>query len=387
MLEGIVVTLLNKYLGEFLEGLNKEQLKLSVFSGQVALKNLKIKPSGLDFLHLPVKVKAGYVGNLYLEANWRKLGSQPVKVFLDNVFLIAEPRTEFKVDEEAEKKKATANKLEELKATERIKVTPETQDTKAVAAADDGFAARTVAKIIDNIQIRVANIHIRYEDASVPSRPLAFGIVLQLLQAQTVDANGKETFVVGEKTTFKLVTLQNLCVYFNTQGTVNATPLKSVDDLGALFKQIGQSGDKSQYVLRPISGNLKLRLNKDTNPPPKVKVDAELQCIGISLIEVQYHSLLQVVSRITNAQAKKTAMLSRYTEAFRSGKDNEMNEYVKLYKMTLNTPSLPEPTEADTKKREEMERDTLGGSSEMATAGYCRAEEGASGQTSDAQTA
>jgi hypothetical protein len=39
-----------------------------------------VKPSGLDFLHLPVRVKFGFVGQLLLRAKMTKLTSTPVEV-------------------------------------------------------------------------------------------------------------------------------------------------------------------------------------------------------------------------------------------------------------------------------------------------------------------
>jgi len=43
MLESIVSALLEKYLGDYVEGLQTENLKLSIFSGDVVLENLKLK--------------------------------------------------------------------------------------------------------------------------------------------------------------------------------------------------------------------------------------------------------------------------------------------------------------------------------------------------------
>ncbi len=63
------------------------------------LENLKVQPSSLDFLHLPITVKFGSVGRLHLKANWAKLSSVPVQVVLERVFLVAGPKTEVRLDE------------------------------------------------------------------------------------------------------------------------------------------------------------------------------------------------------------------------------------------------------------------------------------------------
>jgi hypothetical protein len=43
MLEGIIAAFLAKYLGKYIEGLNKENLKLSLGSGDLVLENLELR--------------------------------------------------------------------------------------------------------------------------------------------------------------------------------------------------------------------------------------------------------------------------------------------------------------------------------------------------------
>ena len=51
--------LLVRYLGEYVEGLESNHLRISVMSGDVNLKNLRLKSNILDNLNLPVTVHAG----------------------------------------------------------------------------------------------------------------------------------------------------------------------------------------------------------------------------------------------------------------------------------------------------------------------------------------
>ena len=51
--------ILSRYLGKFVKGLDKENLKIAIFGGDVVLENLEIRVSALRELHLPVSVKAG----------------------------------------------------------------------------------------------------------------------------------------------------------------------------------------------------------------------------------------------------------------------------------------------------------------------------------------
>ena len=68
MFEAQLAYYLDRYLGQYVYGLDARALKVSVFSGDVVLTNLKLKPSALGDLKLPINVKAGLLGSLKLKA-------------------------------------------------------------------------------------------------------------------------------------------------------------------------------------------------------------------------------------------------------------------------------------------------------------------------------
>lgn len=131
-------------------------------SGKVNLTELDVKPTCLDFLDLPIRVKHGHVGQLSLEANWRKLTSQPVKVVLDRIFVVAGPKKEFKVDKVAQLKSAVENKLNQLATTEAFTLAREgeSEDDKNEEGGGS-YVSRLTAKIVNNIKVTINHIHIR----------------------------------------------------------------------------------------------------------------------------------------------------------------------------------------------------------------------------------
>ena len=70
MFENEVAFYLNKYLGTYVAGIDKEKLKVSVWNGDVELRNLSLKPEALKAFKLPVTVKAGYLGKLTLRVQY-----------------------------------------------------------------------------------------------------------------------------------------------------------------------------------------------------------------------------------------------------------------------------------------------------------------------------
>jgi vacuolar protein sorting-associated protein 13A/C len=67
MFEAQVAYYLNLYLGKYVQGLDANALKISVWKGDVELRNLQLKPEALQDLNLPITVKAGLLGRLTLK--------------------------------------------------------------------------------------------------------------------------------------------------------------------------------------------------------------------------------------------------------------------------------------------------------------------------------
>ena len=67
MFEAQVLYYLNQYLGRYVKGLDPQALRISVFKGDLELRNLQLKPEALNKLNLPITVKAGLLGSLKLK--------------------------------------------------------------------------------------------------------------------------------------------------------------------------------------------------------------------------------------------------------------------------------------------------------------------------------
>ena len=67
MFEAQVLYYLKLYLGRYVTGLDLQALRISVFQGDLELRNLRLKPEALNKLNLPITVKAGLLGSLKLK--------------------------------------------------------------------------------------------------------------------------------------------------------------------------------------------------------------------------------------------------------------------------------------------------------------------------------
>lgn len=73
MFEAQLAFYLNKYLGAYLHGLDAESLKVSVWRGDVELRNLALKPEALQDLDLPITLRAGLLGKLTIKVRQQNL--------------------------------------------------------------------------------------------------------------------------------------------------------------------------------------------------------------------------------------------------------------------------------------------------------------------------
>ncbi|CAO3580955.1 unnamed protein product [Absidia cylindrospora] len=166
MLEALVASILNRVLGNYVSNLNYDQLKIAIWNGEVNLQNLKLRKDALDKLRLPIDVVEGYLGELTLSIPWSNLKSKPVKVHIRNVYLLAAPKTEASVDLKEEEERAQQLKQRKLETAELLEASQKDTNTSTneSSSSNDGFVSQLTAKVIDNIQVSIQNIHLRYED-------------------------------------------------------------------------------------------------------------------------------------------------------------------------------------------------------------------------------
>lgn len=88
MFEGILESILNKILGQYIQDLNKQDLNISVWSGDLKLQNVKLRPDIFKQYKIPLELVYGQIGNLKISVPWQNIGSKPVDVLIENVYIV-----------------------------------------------------------------------------------------------------------------------------------------------------------------------------------------------------------------------------------------------------------------------------------------------------------
>ncbi|KAI9189680.1 Vacuolar protein sorting-associated protein 13 [Blastocladiella emersonii ATCC 22665] len=306
MFEQVVANLLNRVLGDFVENLATDQLNIGIWNGDVQLRNLRLRRDALDKLDLPITVVQGYVGDLVVKIPWQNLKGKPFRINVSNVFLVATPRDAVAVDPLEEIERQFRQKMELLLQAETFHAT-----FAAAAAEQDpqqaSYTSQLINKIIDNMQISIDTIHVRYQDAlAVPGRPFSLGVTLRELSIVSVNADWQPAFIETEEPlTRKLLNLKSLCVYWLENGSAHddAAFLKNAEaaeSLDALRKLIPTEHDMciDSFLLKPVSGIGKLTLNRQYGQNvPKYDVTLEFNEFALALSEAQHRGMWLVLDR------------------------------------------------------------------------------------------
>ncbi|KAF2983033.1 hypothetical protein EK904_011694 [Melospiza melodia maxima] len=272
--------------------------------GAVALKNLEIKENALSQLDVPFKVKAGHISQLNLQIPWQNLYTQPVEAVLDGVYLLIVPTATIKYDAEKEAKQFLEARQRELQRIEEAKQKIADQD-KVKEEKQDTFVEKLVTQVIKNLQLKISNIHIRYED-DITNRdnPLSFGISLQNLSMQTSDKNWNPCLHDETAKLFhKLVRLDNLFAYWNVKSEMfyHGGWDESLVNLKQGVASHNMIPDGYDFVFRPISAKAKLLMNPRSDvdfSSPKIDLDVNLQDITVEFNKPQYFSVMELLESI-----------------------------------------------------------------------------------------
>ncbi|KAH9898385.1 vacuolar protein sorting-associated protein 13 [Cubamyces lactineus] len=291
--------LFNRVLAPYVENLDMNQVNYGIGQGQITLTKLRLKKGALDKFRLPVDViDAGHLGKLSLSLHWMNLGNQPVEVLVEDVYLLVVPSSESTYDPEEEERRAQDAKFERLENAELLHMQSRS-DVSQDSAQSQGLLSSLVTKIINNLQVTVRNIHIRYEDKlSVPGHPFAAGATLAGFTAVSVNERWQPAFIDSKAgAVHKLARLESLAVYFDTdcQSLAGLSYQEFVEKFTALISK-GNRLAPHQFILKPVSGEGKIIMNhKLDKETPRFDVQLSFDEIGVLLDDNQYRDAISLV--------------------------------------------------------------------------------------------
>jgi vacuolar protein sorting-associated protein 13A/C len=246
----------------FCKNVDANDLSISVSSGQINLHNVEVKPSAFDDLKLPITVKSGRVGSIEIRVSWTKFWSSPIVVVVKDVFVVACPNTNTEVMDEGEKSEERKNILRQEMEQHKIELLSND--------SNDGADAGLATKILNNMQVSIQNVHVRYEQEAGESgkHTVILGMRLHEFTIATTNAERKPIeFTNNLDVVHHKAQLVKLRVYMH--------------NLPPALSQAGTEGgeDDDTLILKSFSATAWLTLvNRGAVKMNRPKVELELEC-------------------------------------------------------------------------------------------------------------
>lgn len=171
---------------------------------------------------------------------------------------------------------------------------------------DKTFAEKLSAQIINNVQIKISDIHIRYEDNVSCETPFTAGITLSNFSVHTTDANWQKTLVSQSLTEiFKVAQLESLAVYMNCDSKLFQE--FNQDNYELMFREsIASKTTKPNdydFILGPITSEARLKMNPDPESNdipfsiPKILLNLTMEKLALGLTKSQYQDTMQLIEQ------------------------------------------------------------------------------------------
>lgn len=156
------------------------------------------------------------------------------------------------------------------------------------------YGTGIITDIMENLQLRIKDVHIRYEDSiSIPNQPVAFGLTIESLSAQSCDSFWVPGFAHVENTTssFKLLEMQKLAIYWTAVNQSQLFSDMSLAPLSVAMSPNESSSYNKHYILPPVSAQAHVRRNRSEQPlrnldSPRIACDLQLDEVPLTLVDV-----------------------------------------------------------------------------------------------------
>ena len=346
----LLLNLLVKVLGEFVE-LDENNLSVAIISGQVCLHNLKLRTENI-FKKFNFMIFHGSLKTLEITIPWNLVGSA-WKIKLEGILIDVGPPapTQSKKGSSPSPKdgpqhlfgtwnssaalrellqKALDEKMQKLKMIDEYLelshgvLTSEGSGSSSTGGLltgntnSESYIQQLTSRIIDNIEISLMNIHVRYEDSlAIPGSCFAAGITLEAFNISTCDEYWRPAFINNTDNgssaacVKKLATLQSLGIYWEVQSeSIAHLPFEAWKNamLDMIHTGIRPVSRSLNYILSPAGSGMYMKFTHFKRPVegmPRFDIIAESNDMKFHIDNTQYQQLFHLLDKIKTNKTKQ----------------------------------------------------------------------------------
>ena len=262
--------------------------------------------------------------------------TKPAVAIVEDLFVLLGPFEDKINDPKRVDEIFAAHKRKRLQELEKI------DKAQLFESKEKGFAEKLQDTIINNIQIYIKNVHIRYEDKhSLPNKNVSFGIFIKEFKAETVDAFGKANFMnADEKVIYKNGSLKGFNLYWNISdsrdGLITMQPNFKTEK-EKWIQHLKESIDTGQILNVPfdkfIENNLDLEIRltlrrsyqKEDFYMPKITIQSTVSATEFVFQRHQYKTILEIIDYYSMLNLHKKYVKYRPLEI--EGKERNNKEW------------------------------------------------------------
>jgi len=346
MFEALLEKILLSHFGRFLSGLDRTNIHLGVWSGNLIIENVGLKPEVIEMLELPLHLRFSHIEKFQVNVPWSKISQQSVEIFIQNVFVIVtqKSRNDWKLEFYKHEliEQFLRKTLEEFLINKAKIIAGKDNNSTNVSIANNnnnnnnmlisvdkqGIFDRLIAKIIDNIQIVIQNIHVRYEnDLEKPG--FCWGFTLSDLRIFTTESQYKSQIFFDRSDPknrdvflYKKAELTKLGLYWNSNdlqffSSLNSNEIKAKMYNFSLYEHEEQlmNANKNYYSKRidyivSINCDLKamININNPTNNTnsPEVQLSLNLKTLNFLIRNSQLQDFIRMLEYFQQYQGAFT---------------------------------------------------------------------------------
>jgi Vacuolar protein sorting-associated protein len=145
-MEKLLQFILPSFVGDFIQGIDRETLKANFLKGKVSLKDISLNPSMLSKLGAPFRIVYSNIGNLEMNIPWLKGFKQPIELCLEDFLVLIEPNEDIKEVDIVEEKMKLLDRV-----TEFVSINP--NEASKPEKKSEGLFTYYKLLILDNIQV------------------------------------------------------------------------------------------------------------------------------------------------------------------------------------------------------------------------------------------
>jgi vacuolar protein sorting-associated protein 13A/C len=173
MFEKIVEKIIQSCLSDYIQGLESQQLKVSLWSGKIELENVMLNPEILIKLQLPMVFKFTRIRKIDVVIPWSALTTKSVEIKINGIYCVAVPfemdRWSLNLNYLVEKVKESLKNYEVWWMFEKEKKNAEQGEGKK------GYLDEVKNKVLSNLKVFLEDFHLRYED-DFDKNPYSMGV-------------------------------------------------------------------------------------------------------------------------------------------------------------------------------------------------------------------